>query len=499
MARLSDSITYGNHAITGDVNVGGTLTINGVVFQQMTLTGGSNVTVSGSFPNYTISATDTTYQAGTGISLLGTAFNVDNPFNPSGNYSALRAQATTKADVGLGSADNTSDMAKPVSTAVQGALNSKANTTGTYSLRATGTTKDDVGLANVDNYSRADYDARYAAAGSGGGVESVDGMSGAVDLSSSYAGAPALLDGLRRSVEAASGGKMSVFYTAKGQPSYFVRIPKYNCEDVAPGGQLGTGVLESFLFGFSYDPEIWVGAYQATIIDGEAVSQPGIAGTRSINYDDARAACQACGPGFDIQTHWDWAAILHWCMANGFQPRGNTNHGRHHSSRHETGTMENNRTPGNQHTNTRILNGTGPASWRHDGTMSGISDLVGNCSEWMSGFKLVNGRVFLSLDNNVVDEASYTDSGYDMTFNNGTWANRPTTGASTVLKRAAILPKGVNDPLGEIYKITTGENIPYRGGSSYNTSLAGLGRLSLDLNRTGRSTGIGFRPRYRQP
>jgi len=474
MARLSDSITYGNHAITGDINVGGTLTLAGVVFQQ--------------------------YQAGTGISLSGTTLNVDNPFNPSGNYSALRAQATTKADVGLSEVLNHETHSKATSDQIYATKTglSDAATTSVAAIRA-GTTKANVGLSNVDNYSLADYDARYAAAGGGGGVESVDGMSGAVDLSSSYAGAPALLDGLRRSVEAASGGKMSVFYTAKGQPSYFVRIPKYNCEDVAPGGQLGTGVLESFLFGFSYDPEIWVGAYQATIIDGEAVSQPGIAGTRSINYDDARAACQACGPGFDIQTHWDWAAMLHWCMANGFQPRGNTNHGRHHSSRHETGTMENNRTPGNQHTNTRILNGTGPASWRHDGTMSGISDLVGNCSEWMSGFKLVNGRVFLSLDNNVVDEASYTDSGYDMTFNNGTWANRPTTGASTVLKRAAILPKGVNDPLGAIYKITTGENIPYRGGSSYNTSSAGLGRLSLDLDRLGSSGGIGFRPRYRQP
>jgi hypothetical protein len=118
MARLSDSITYGNHAITGDMNVGGTLTIAGVVFQQLTFTGGSNVTVSGTYPDYTISST--TYQAGTGISLLGTTFNVDNPFTPAGTYPALRAQATTK---------------------------------------------DDVGLSVVDNYSRADYDARYLAIG----------------------------------------------------------------------------------------------------------------------------------------------------------------------------------------------------------------------------------------------------------------------------------------------------------------------------------------------
>jgi hypothetical protein len=59
----------------------------------------------------------TAYLAGTGLSLVGTTFNVDSPFNTAGTYASLRAQATTKDDVGLGS---------------------------------------------VDNYSRADYDLRYA-------------------------------------------------------------------------------------------------------------------------------------------------------------------------------------------------------------------------------------------------------------------------------------------------------------------------------------------------
>jgi len=49
---------------------------------------------------------DTTYTAGTGLSLVGTTFNIDNPFSPIGNYVGLRAQATTKTDVGLGSVDN---------------------------------------------------------------------------------------------------------------------------------------------------------------------------------------------------------------------------------------------------------------------------------------------------------------------------------------------------------------------------------------------------------
>ena len=84
------------------------------------------------------------------------------------------AVTLAKGDVGLGNADNTSDVNKPVSTAQQTALNGKANTTHTHSesditgltsdLAAkapldspaftgtpTGITKSHVGLGNVDN------------------------------------------------------------------------------------------------------------------------------------------------------------------------------------------------------------------------------------------------------------------------------------------------------------------------------------------------------------
>lgn len=64
----------------------------------------------------------------------------------------------TKTNVGLGSVDNTADTAKPVSTAQQTALNLKANLngptfTGTVTLPSTtnGLTKSNVGLSNVDN------------------------------------------------------------------------------------------------------------------------------------------------------------------------------------------------------------------------------------------------------------------------------------------------------------------------------------------------------------
>lgn len=58
----------------------------------------------------------------------------------------------TKAMVGLGNVDNTSDASKPVSTAQQTALNLKANLASpTFTGTVGGITKSMVGLANVDN------------------------------------------------------------------------------------------------------------------------------------------------------------------------------------------------------------------------------------------------------------------------------------------------------------------------------------------------------------
>jgi hypothetical protein len=59
----------------------------------------------------------------------------------------LKANSTslTKANVGLGNCDNTSDLNKPVSTATQAALDLKAN--------LASLTKANVGLGNCDNTS----------------------------------------------------------------------------------------------------------------------------------------------------------------------------------------------------------------------------------------------------------------------------------------------------------------------------------------------------------
>jgi len=109
--------------------------------------------------------------------------------------------------------------------------------------------------------------------------------------------------------------------------------------------------------------------------------------------------------------------------------------------------------------------------------------------------KMVDGRVFLSPDNDIIAESSYLDTLFDMPSNR-TWATMVTTGASDLLKQSMVVPKGIDDPVGYLYTTLTGERLPFRGGNRNNGSNAGLGALNLNNDRTNSNSNIGFRPRF---
>ena len=305
------------------------------------------------------------------------------------------------------------------------------------------------------------------------------------------------VEALIKSVETQTSGRMTVRFTKGGQLSYFYIIPQFNCEDIAPDGSLGSGPHPAFIFDGKVEPYILVAAYQAAIADGEVVSQPGLDPAHTINYDQAMAACRENGTGWDLMSNLDWAAIALWCMANGYQPHGNTYYGLSHDKRFLTGARQDKQVNGLNSGNARTLTGSGGPKWNHDGLSSGIADMVGNIWEWVSGMKMVDGRVLLATENGVTDESSYIDTGFDLPASR-TWSTVDNEGASDLVKQSLVAPATAGlAPNGRLYTNLEGERLPFRGGSWSNAGAAGLAALYLNHARSHRVTAVGFRARFR--
>ena len=324
-------------------------------------------------------------------------------------------------------------------------------------------------------------------------------------------------DSMRAQVEAATGGAATVLYDDKGFPSLMHVIPKFRYEDLGLDATFGTGVATAFLKGNTELPEIFLGQYQAQVHDGRAVSLPGRDAKTYINYDNAKAACTAKGAGWHMMTAHEWAAVALWCHAQDFIPRGNTDYGRAHDANHELGRRQDGGTAGDGSGSARILTGSGPASWRHDNSMGGIADLVGNVWEWQHGLKLVDGQIHLIEDNSwELDESDWTALGHHFSNEAGTPTLKNSAGTvedtgisstwdslakeagyteSQLLQRLLISPASV--PMqGRFYVNTSGERFPRRGGSWYSGSSAGLGALNLYNARSNAYSYFGFRPAF---
>jgi hypothetical protein len=361
-------------------------------------------------------------------------------------------------------------------------------------------------------------------------------------------------DTLLTATLAASGGKQVMMYDDKGKPSVMVRIPLFNLQDIHPS--LGTGPHPAFIVNGVVKNEIYIGAYQAVVDEGRACSLPGVKSTGSIDFDTAKAACTNKGHGWHLMTAWEWAAIALWCMKNGIQPRGNTQYARSHEATFETGVRTDGRAANDTAGDPRTLTGSGPASWRHDGTIAGISDLVGNVWEWNDGLKMVDGRLYFPLDNDYdLVEGSWPSSpvffdsttgpiGGASSVQNGepvlsdrithfsetpnpaggtdqrdiTYAHRAVWQSMSVANTYDTLPEEMRKKMaqllispkllstdaaalfavikGGIWTRNYGSRFPLRGGAYSYTSVAGLGALLLYAHRASVPSTVGLRPAF---
>ena len=301
-------------------------------------------------------------------------------------------------------------------------------------------------------------------------------------------------DSLRQSVEMATGGKNTVMYDDKGNPSIMVCIPKFNLSDVINGAP--NTPHPAFIVNGVVKSEIWISKYQNIVHDGRAYSLPFQDPKVYVTYDQAKQYCAAKGQGWHLMTNAEWAAIALWCKKNGFMPRGNNNFGKDHSAPHERGKVTYKYTSGSTEYEGRVATGSGPASWSHDGTNEGIFDLNGNVWEWVDGLKLIDGKIYVHQDNNFNTPEGYrkvdqwVDTGvyFDNTTTGSASTSSPDVGGDPILGAERTNPMYTTDPSSDAYygySYTTFETLGAKSGFRVPDLLKYLAIAPIDASHGG--------------
>ncbi|MFU1898475.1 hypothetical protein ACK8ND_22595, partial [Escherichia coli] len=91
-------------------------------------------------------------------------------------------------------------------------------------------------------------------------------------------------DANRYAVERASGGRQTVLYDDLGNPSVMNIIPIFRYEDLGYSEDMGTGVVSCFDVGTGANKsEIFIGAFQSSLVGSRAVSLPRVDPATSVN------------------------------------------------------------------------------------------------------------------------------------------------------------------------------------------------------------------------
>lgn len=190
-----------------------------------------------------------------------------------------------------------------------------------------------------------------------------------------------------------------LIYDNAGMPSIMVKIPKMTYKQLGMGES--AAVHPAFIVNGQEVDAIYISKYQNIVQDGRAYSLGGVDPTASLDMDHARQYCEAKGEGWHLMTRMEWGLIQRMCEAAGFVPKGNNNYGRHDSESFYKAipTYMSGGKIG------RVATGTGPLTWYHDNSPSGISGLTGNVWEWMGAVRSVYGEIQFLVNNNGADSA----------------------------------------------------------------------------------------------
>lgn len=202
-----------------------------------------------------------------------------------------------------------------------------------------------------------------------------------------------------------------LIYDNAGMPSIMVKIPKMTYKQLGMGES--AAVHPAFIVNGTEIDAIYISKYQNIVQDGRAYSIGGVDPATGMNFDQARQYCEAKGEGWHCMTRIEWGLILRWCISNGVLPKGNTNFGKHQSENAYKAIPTYVYTDSGNQRIGRCATGSGPLTWYHDQTPSGIADLVGNVWEWSGGVRMVYGELQILANNNGADPRNTDGGGRD--------------------------------------------------------------------------------------
>lgn len=184
-----------------------------------------------------------------------------------------------------------------------------------------------------------------------------------------------------------------------GLPSIMVKVPKMTYAQLGMGES--TAIHPAFIINGQEVDEIYISKYLNVINNNRAYSLGGADPAASLNLNRAIEVCANKGRGWHLMTRMEWGLILRWCQKNGVLPKGNNGFGKDTTetvykaipsmAKDAQGRIQ------------RTATGTGPLTWYHDQTPSGIADLKGNVWEWSGGIRCVKGELQILPNNNGAD------------------------------------------------------------------------------------------------